>query len=153
MKRKVTNFICLKNVCGVIIIPFILGKIDNKVRVELIKEEEKKIKEEREERKEEKKKLELEKEKEKEREEILVDKAPIISATSTPVLEDTALRISTEKVKKPEERKEEPLQSKDFEIIEKAIDTVSKEQRLIGKCLVIKFVFFLLKSICHICWR
>lgn len=101
--------------------------------MELIKEEEKKIKEEREERKEEKKKQLLEKEKEKEREEILVDKAPIISVSSTPVLEDTALRIDAEKDKKAQEKKEEPLQSKDFEIIENAIDTISKEKRLIGK--------------------
>lgn len=102
--------------------------------MELIREEEKKIMEEREERKEEKKKqdLEKEKEKEKEREEILLDKAPIISATSTPILEDTALRIGTEKMDKLD-KKEDALQSKDFEMIENAIDTVSKEKRLIGK--------------------
>lgn len=99
------------------------GKIDNRVRAELIKEEEKKIKEEREERKEEKK---LEKEKE-----IIVDKAPVISTQSTPILEDTALRISAEKLEKVE-KKEDALQSKDFKIIEKAIDTVSKEKNLIG---------------------
>lgn len=112
-----------------------VGKIDNKVRVELIKEEEKKIKEEREERKEEKKKMELEKEREKEREEILVDKAPVISASATPTLQDTALRIGVEKTEKVKDKKEEPLQSKDFEIIEEAIDTVSKEKRLIGKSM------------------
>lgn len=107
--------------------------------MELIKEEEKKIKEEREERKEEKKKLELEKEKEKVKEELLVDKAPIISASSTPVLEDTALRIDANKDKSvQDDKKEEALQSKDFEIIENAIDTVSKEKRLIGK--FVKFI-------------
>ncbi|KAJ8961953.1 hypothetical protein NQ314_005855 [Rhamnusium bicolor] len=105
------------------------GKIDNKVRVEILKEEEKKIKEERAEQLEEKKKLEKEKEKEKDKE-ILVDKAPVISATSTPILEDTALRISAEKLEKVE-KKEEHLQSKDFEIIEHAIDAVSQEKEFI----------------------
>lgn len=37
-----------------------------------------------------------------EEKELLVDKAPIISATTTPILEDTALRISTEKLEKVE---------------------------------------------------
>lgn len=78
--------------------------------------------------------MELEKEKEKIKEELLVDKAPIISASSTPVLEDTALRIDANKIKNvQDDKKEEALQSKDFEIIENAIDTVSKEKRFIGK--------------------
>lgn len=100
------------------------GKIDNRVRAEIIKEEEKKIKEEREERREEKKK-QMEKEKEH-----LVDKAPVLSTSTTPELEDTALRISTSKAEKTEE-KSENLQSKDFEIIETAIDTVSREKKFI----------------------
>lgn len=99
------------------------GKIDNKIRLELIKEEEKKIKEERKEHKEEKRKLE--------EKELLVDKAPIISAATTPILEDTALRISTEKLEKVEKEKEEDLQTKDIQIIEYAIDAVSKEKKLI----------------------
>ncbi|XP_050303161.1 mitochondrial proton/calcium exchanger protein isoform X3 [Anthonomus grandis grandis] len=101
------------------------GKIDNKIRLELIKEEEKKIKEERKEQKEEKRKLE--------EKELLVDKAPTISAASTPILEDTALRISTEKLEKAEEKAklEEEIHTKDIEIIEHAIDTVSKEKKLI----------------------
>nr|CAH7741888.1 unnamed protein product [Callosobruchus chinensis] len=106
------------------------GKIDNKVRVEILKEEEKKIKEEREERREEKIKQEKEKEKAKDKE-ILVDRAPIISTSTTPILEDTALKISTEKLEKVEEKLDEPLQSKDFKIIENAIDSVSKEKKLI----------------------
>ncbi|XP_018580202.1 mitochondrial proton/calcium exchanger protein [Anoplophora glabripennis] len=103
------------------------GKIDNRVRAEILREEEKKIKEERAEQREEKKKLEKEKEKDKE---ILVDKAPVISATTTPILEDTAMKISAEKLEKVE-KKEEHLQSKDFEIIEHAIDAVSKEKKFI----------------------
>lgn len=71
----------------------------------------------------------MEKQKEKDAE-LLIDKAPIISATSTPILEDTALRISAEKLEKVE-KKDETLQSKDFEIIEDAIDTVSKGKKLI----------------------
>lgn len=102
------------------------GKIDNRVRVEILREEEKKIKEERAEQREEKKKLEKEKEKE-----ILVDKAPVISATSTPILEDTAMKISAEKLEKVEKKEEDHLQSKDFEIIEHAIDAVSQEKKFI----------------------
>ncbi|XP_030756785.1 mitochondrial proton/calcium exchanger protein-like isoform X2 [Sitophilus oryzae] len=103
------------------------GKIDNKIRAEILKEEEKKIKEERKEHKEEKRKLE---EKDKE---LLVDKAPTISASTTPILEDTALRISTEKLEKKEKlkEKEETIHTKDIQIIEHAIDTVSKEKKLI----------------------
>ncbi|CAG9772608.1 unnamed protein product [Ceutorhynchus assimilis] len=101
------------------------GKIDNKIRLELIKEEEKKIKQERKEHKEEIKKLE--------EKELLVDKAPTISASATPILEDTALRISTEKLEKVEKakEKEEDIHTKDIQIIEHAIDTVSKEKKLI----------------------
>ncbi|KAJ8952880.1 hypothetical protein NQ318_006496 [Aromia moschata] len=99
------------------------GKIDNKVRAEIIKEEERKIKEERAEHLEEKRKIEKDKE-------ILVDKAPTISATTTPILEDTAARISAEKLEKVE-KKEESLQAKDFEIIGHAIEEVSKEKQLL----------------------
>ncbi|XP_076257975.1 leucine zipper and EF-hand containing transmembrane protein 1 isoform X2 [Rhynchophorus ferrugineus] len=103
------------------------GKIDNKIRAELLKEEEKKIKEERKEQREEKRKLE---EKDKE---VLVDKAPIISPTTTPILEDTAIRISAEKLDKSqkEKEKEEAIHTQDIQIIENAIDTVSKEKKLI----------------------
>ncbi|XP_008200628.2 mitochondrial proton/calcium exchanger protein [Tribolium castaneum] len=105
------------------------GKIDNKVKLEVLKEEERKVKEEREERREEKKKLELEMEKQKEKE-LLVDKAPVISASSTPILEDTAARISVEKLEKVE-KKEEQLLSKDVEVLEDAIDTVSNEKKFL----------------------
>lgn len=106
------------------------GKIDNKVKLEMLREEERKVKEEREERREEKKKLELEKEKEKE---LLVDKAPVISASATPILEDTATKISVEKLEQVEqkkEKKEEHLQSKDFEMLEDAIESVAKEKKI-----------------------
>ncbi|XP_063909422.1 mitochondrial proton/calcium exchanger protein-like [Zophobas morio] len=104
------------------------GKIDNKVQLEVLKEEERKVKEERKERREEKKQLELEKEKEKEKE-LLIDKAPVISATSTPILEDTATRISVEKLEKVE-KKEEPLRSKDFEMLEDAIESVAQKKKI-----------------------
>ncbi|XP_068910300.1 mitochondrial proton/calcium exchanger protein [Tenebrio molitor] len=107
------------------------GKIDNKVKLEVLKEEERKVKEERQERLEERKKMELEREKEKTKEkELLIDKAPVMSASSTPILEDTAARISVEKLEKVE-KKEEHLQSKDFEMLESAIDSVSKEKQYI----------------------
>ncbi|CAG9857717.1 unnamed protein product [Phyllotreta striolata] len=84
------------------------GKIDNKVRADLLKEEEKKIREEREEHRVEKKKIDDK--------ELLVDKAPVISTVES----------------KPDVcKKDENLQSKDFEIIENAIDSVSKEKKMI----------------------
>ncbi|ENN75724.1 hypothetical protein YQE_07684, partial [Dendroctonus ponderosae] len=98
------------------------GKIDNRIRLELLKEEEKKVEEERKEHREEQRKLE--------EKELLVDKAPIISSSTTPILEDTALRISSEKLEQ-EKEKEEDFHTKDIQIIEFAIDTVSKEKKLI----------------------
>ncbi|EDS32673.1 paramyosin [Culex quinquefasciatus] len=59
------------------------GKIDNKTKIEVIKEEERKIKEEREE----------EKEKQKEIAEILVDKAPIITEEKVIHLEEPAVLV------------------------------------------------------------
>lgn len=108
------------------------GKIDNKVKLEMIREEERRVKEERREQSDAKKQQEKAKEDEKVKE-LLIDKAPIISASSTPILEDTATRISVEKLEKSEkkEQKEQHLESKDFEIIESAIDTVSKEKQFI----------------------
>ncbi|RZC40036.1 LETM1 and EF-hand domain-containing protein anon-60Da, mitochondrial, partial [Asbolus verrucosus] len=109
------------------------GKIDNKVTLEVLREEEKKVKEERQEQREEKKKLELEREKMREKE-LLIDKAPVMSAASTPILEDTAAKISVEKLEQVE-KKEEHVQSKDFEIIECAIDSVSQEKQYsVEKC-------------------
>lgn len=113
------------------------GKIDHKVKIEVLKEEEKKIKEERREHREERLKLEKEREKmmekEKKDKELLVDKAPVISATSTPILEDSAAKIVTEKLEKLEklDKKDDTLQSQDLEILERAIDNVSKEHKFV----------------------
>lgn len=103
------------------------GSIDNKTRLEALREEERKIQEERKEHREEKKK-ELELEVKKKDKEQLVDKAPVLSAEDTAVLQDAAATATT---KAQSTDKEEHLQSKDFEIIEHAIDTVSKEKKLI----------------------
>ncbi|CAH1099864.1 unnamed protein product [Psylliodes chrysocephalus] len=100
------------------------GKIDNKVRVEILREEEKKIREEREEHRAEKTKQDKE---------ILEDKAPVLSASATATLEDTAPRITATKAAAAAKAKvkDENLQSKDFEMIEDAIDTVSKDKKFI----------------------
>lgn len=96
------------------------GKIDNKVAVELLREEERRIKEERQEKKEQEEKL-----KEKEDKELLVDTAPIISADSASCSEKMTLEKLNEKPK------EEELETKDIEIIENALDSISKEKKFI----------------------
>lgn len=91
------------------------GKIDNKTKIEVIKEEERKIKEEREEEKE----IEKEKVKEdeiREKTEILVDKAPTFK-------EPTYVK-QTEAMAKKEEP--EVISSKDVEVLEEALETLSK---------------------------
>ncbi|XP_044756508.1 mitochondrial proton/calcium exchanger protein [Coccinella septempunctata] len=92
------------------------GKIDNKVAFELLKEEERRIKEERKEKKEQEDKL-----KEKVDKETLVDTAPIISVDSE--------KLTLEKLnEKPKDRE---LETKDIEIIENALDSISKEKKFI----------------------
>ncbi|XP_075222913.1 mitochondrial proton/calcium exchanger protein-like isoform X2 [Lycorma delicatula] len=100
------------------------GKMDNKTKIEIIKEEVKRIREERKEEHE-----ELEREAKKELEEI-IDKAPVVedkapimqdpilSATSTPVKEKTAAK-----------EKEDVVTSVDLGVIENALDTISKEKK------------------------
>lgn len=90
------------------------GVLDNKTKIELIKEEEKRIQEERAEQREEDKRLIQEKAEE------LVDTAPIIkSDTATPDIEKLA-----EKKEKAEE-----ISSKDLEALEDALDTLGKEKK------------------------
>lgn len=60
-----------------------------------------------------------------EEKELLVDKAPTISASTTPILEDTALRISTEKLEK--------------------VEKVSVLHHLLKSFLIIKHVLSLIK--------
>ncbi|GJQ74101.1 hypothetical protein Trydic_g19023 [Trypoxylus dichotomus] len=98
------------------------GKIDNKVKLEVIKEEERKVMEERKEQRELKKQIELAKK------EVLVDKAPHISAKATPELKDTAKVISPVATPKIEE---EHLRSNDLQVLEDALDTISKEKKVI----------------------
>lgn len=99
------------------------GKIDNKVKIEVLKEEERKIKEERLEQRAETKKIEMEKK------EVLVDKAPILTEKATDVLQDTAKVISTTAEKAMETKASEELRAKDLEIIEHALDNISKDTK------------------------
>lgn len=92
------------------------GKIDNKTRIEIIREEERKIKEEREEL------AEIEKEKKREKKELLVDKAKVIE--EIPAAQ--------------EEKAEEGITSKDAHIIHEALESISKEKKLIVQKEVIK---------------
>lgn len=101
------------------------GKIDNKVMLEVLKEEERKVKEERKEQREEQKKRELQ---EKQKEEV-VDKAPIISLSSTPELKDPAKVITADKVVEP--KKDEHIIPKDLQALEDALDEISKDKKFI----------------------
>ncbi|XP_021919611.1 mitochondrial proton/calcium exchanger protein isoform X2 [Zootermopsis nevadensis] len=102
------------------------GKIDNKTKIEIIKEEVRKIKEEHQEQKEEEKK-----EIEREEKEMLVDKAPIITQDdgvqpeilrATAVEEQPVIDLS---------RKEKELTTMDFEALEDALDTLSKDKKIL----------------------
>lgn len=97
------------------------GKIDNKVKIEVLKEEERKVLEERQERREEKKTEEEAKKKE-----LLEDKAPVITQETTPTLEDPAKIITDDKVKPKEDVQ---LNRTDVEAIEAALDTISNEKK------------------------
>lgn len=100
------------------------GKIDNKVKLEVLREEERKVKEERLEQKEAKKKEEIK--------EKLEDKAPIITAATTPELKDPAMVIKpVEKPLTTEAKKDEHLVSKDLKALEDALDEISKEKKFI----------------------
>ncbi|XP_018331476.1 mitochondrial proton/calcium exchanger protein [Agrilus planipennis] len=99
------------------------GKIDNKIKIQILKEEERRIKEER---KEERRAKQLEKK------ETLVDKAPVISAEATPPLKDTAKVVATEK-KLPEVKKKkiDEFDVEDLEVMKRALESVSDEKKFL----------------------
>ncbi|XP_055643508.1 mitochondrial proton/calcium exchanger protein isoform X2 [Toxorhynchites rutilus septentrionalis] len=94
------------------------GKIDNKTKIELIKEEERRIKEEREE----------EKEKQKEIAETLVDKAAVITDEKVIHLSEPAVQIRTA-VDPPVILASEEISSKDLEVLGDALGTLSKDKK------------------------
>lgn len=92
------------------------GKIDNKTKIEVIKEEERKIKEEREE----------EKEKQKEMAETLLDKAPLVSDEKVIHLEEPRILVKAEP---PVTLASEEISSKDLEVLGDALGTLSKDKK------------------------
>lgn len=94
------------------------GKIDNKTKIEVIKEEERKIKEEREE----------EKEKQKEIAETLVDKAPIVTEDTVIHLAEPAQQAKVVTEQPPVVVAEE-ISSKDLEAIGDALGSLSKDKK------------------------
>lgn len=91
------------------------GKIDNKTKIEVIKEEERKIKEEREE----------QREVDKESAEILVDKAPTIGEE----IKETLVNITPVLTEMKEKAKEQELSTKDVEMLEDALETLSASKK------------------------
>lgn len=111
------------------------GKIDNKTKIEIIKEEQRKIQEEKEEEKEEilaKKQQKLQ-----ELADSFVDSAPTV--TSDGIVAKTSEHISQmymeQKAMDQEEKifvdtlKEKELSSEDFKVLEDALDNISKEKK------------------------
>ncbi|XP_035773465.1 mitochondrial proton/calcium exchanger protein-like isoform X1 [Anopheles albimanus] len=116
------------------------GKIDNKTKIEVIKEEERKIKEEREE----------EKEKQKD-EQVLVDSAPVLTADGQPAaagagsdtkvppvvrpVEDVIFapapetKILLDQIPPQPHTAVEELSSKDLEVLEDALDSLGKHKK------------------------
>lgn len=94
------------------------GKIDNKTKIEVLKDEERKIKEELEEQKA------VEKE-EKAKEEILVDKAKVIG--ETPILQPAPKVLV--KTATPATEEAPSISSKDVELIGEALESVSKDKK------------------------
>ncbi|XP_065087181.1 mitochondrial proton/calcium exchanger protein isoform X2 [Ochlerotatus camptorhynchus] len=94
------------------------GKIDNKTKIEVIKEEQRKIKEEREE----------EKEKQKEIAETLVDKAPTVTDEDVIHLAEPAVRAKPV-VDTPVILASEEISSKDLEALGDALGTLSKDKK------------------------
>ncbi|XP_063231790.1 mitochondrial proton/calcium exchanger protein [Bacillus rossius redtenbacheri] len=92
------------------------GKIDNKTRLELIKEEEKRIKEELLEETE-----ELQRQTEREVKEVLLDKAPVLTDETSHILAFKELLS--------EEKKKEELTTEDLEMLEDALDSLAKEKK------------------------
>lgn len=111
------------------------GKIDNKTKIEIIKEEQRKIQEEKEEEKEEIRAKEQQKLQEKA--ETLVDGAPII--TSDGIVAKTSEQISQmfmeQKAMEQEEKlfaekvKEKELSTEDLKVLEDALDNISQEKK------------------------
>lgn len=111
------------------------GKIDNKTKIEIIKEEQRKIREEKEEEKEEI--LAKEQKKLQEKSDILVDPAPII--TTDGIVAKTSEQISQmfmeQKAMAQEEKlfvenvKDKELSSEDLKVLEDALDNISKEKK------------------------
>ncbi|XP_055607390.1 mitochondrial proton/calcium exchanger protein isoform X2 [Uranotaenia lowii] len=97
------------------------GRIDNKTKIEVIKEEQRKIKEEKDE-------LEEEKEKQKEKSEILLDEAPIVTDEKVIHLEEPAIRVKTA-ADPPVVLASEEISSKDIEAIGDALGTLSKDKK------------------------
>jgi LETM1 and EF-hand domain-containing protein 1 len=114
------------------------GKIDNKTKIDVIKEEVRKIKEEREEQKEQEKEL-LAKEQQKQQDEVLVDQAPIVTADGIvkPSPDDITTMLVEQQITQEQEKKTaEPIQaeaselsSSDLKVVGDALGTLGKEKK------------------------
>lgn len=118
------------------------GKIDNKTKIEIIRDEQRRIKEEKEEQKE------TEKVEKAKIAEILVDKAPIITTddllkttAERPALEKTTVAAPSEQTVsppskpievKPPQAKDETISSKDIEALGDALETLFKDTKKVS---------------------
>ncbi|KAG5682035.1 hypothetical protein PVAND_011427 [Polypedilum vanderplanki] len=109
------------------------GKIDNKTKIEILKEEQRRIKEEEEERKEAEAEIKAKEEQQqqaKASEELLQDKAPIIQSDT--IVKPDQITVSSQE---PKERVlpkiEKELTSEDLKILTDALNEISSEKKLL----------------------
>jgi LETM1 and EF-hand domain-containing protein 1, mitochondrial len=115
------------------------GKIDNKTKIEIIKEEQRKIKEEQDEEKEAEMEVKAKEElKLKEKAETLIDPAPIITSDgiTQPTSEQISQMFMEQKVMQQEEKLftesvhvEKEISSDDIKALEQALESVGKEKK------------------------
>lgn len=110
------------------------GKIDNKTKIEILKEEQRKIKEEEEEEKEAEAEIKAkEQQQQKVAEELLLDKAPIVTADGIIKPETVTVSSTADELKVlPEKEKvEKELSSDDLKILTDALGSISSEKKLL----------------------
>jgi LETM1 and EF-hand domain-containing protein 1 len=116
------------------------GKIDNKTKIDVIKDEVRKIREEREEQKQEEKEIKAkEQQKQQEQDELLVDQAPIVTSEGIvkPTPEDITKMFVEQQIVKDQEKKfgegvvpeVSELSSSDLKVVGDALETLGDKKK------------------------
>ncbi|KAI5706508.1 hypothetical protein M8J75_008806 [Diaphorina citri] len=117
------------------------GKVDNKTKLLVLKEEERKIKEEKAEYLEEKKRIEMEQKRKEQEEkpdtaevltdsaELLVDKATVLEPTVMTAVRDDIVQLVKEKDAKERRPEEDMVASADLQVVEDALEAFGKDKK------------------------